>query len=126
MNVWFLGNATPSLVPEMTAGLPNLTAWRKRVKGHRPRRQVRPLRRGCPGHRQGRRAAPAPPTTPTTCWTPSPATPSSSWPDDYGKDQVRGVLVAATPTRIVIAREHELTGKVHVHFPARAISPPRA
>ncbi|RYF90936.1 MAG: hypothetical protein EON95_15975 [Caulobacteraceae bacterium] len=37
--------------------------------------------------------------------------------DDYGRDPIRGTLVAAARDRTVIAREDPAVGKVHVHFP---------
>lgn len=117
MNVWFLNNATPSLVPEMTAGMPKLTAWRGRMKaiGH-----------GKPSDMSGEDAlataracepAPAPAHDANDLLGAQPGDKVVVMADDYGKDAVSGLLVAATPTRIVLAREHELTGKVHVHFP---------
>lgn len=40
-------------------------------------------------------------------------------PDDYGQTPTRGVLVGATPTRWILAREHKDVGTVHVHFPRK-------
>ena len=37
--------------------------------------------------------------------------------DDYGRDPVTGTLVAANRERVVLARDHEAVGTVHVHFP---------
>jgi glutathione S-transferase len=37
--------------------------------------------------------------------------------DDSVRDPVTGTLVAATPERIVVAREEEGLGRLHVHFP---------
>ncbi len=38
-------------------------------------------------------------------------------PADYGQVPTRGVLVGATPTRWILARESRELGTVHVHFP---------
>ncbi|HEX6591308.1 MAG TPA: glutathione S-transferase family protein [Moraxellaceae bacterium] len=40
-------------------------------------------------------------------------------PDDYMLTPTPGVLVGATPTRWILAREHARTGTVHVHFPRK-------
>lgn len=38
-------------------------------------------------------------------------------PVDYAREPTFGVLVAATPTRWILAREHAEVGLLHVHFP---------
>jgi glutathione S-transferase len=117
MNVWFLGNATPRLVPEMTAGLPRLSAWAARMKaiGHGKPTDLS----GEDALATAKAATPAAPPAhdPNDLLDAKPGDAVFVMADDYGKDQVSGTLVAATSTRIVIAREHDLTGKVHVHFP---------
>ncbi len=40
-------------------------------------------------------------------------------PADYGTVPVVGTLVAATPSRTILARETDRFGTVHVHFPVR-------
>jgi glutathione S-transferase len=37
--------------------------------------------------------------------------------DDYGRDPIAGVLVAADRERVVIARDEPSLGRLHVHFP---------
>jgi len=37
--------------------------------------------------------------------------------DDYGRDPIAGALVAATPDRLVIARDSAELGALHIHFP---------
>jgi glutathione S-transferase len=37
--------------------------------------------------------------------------------DDYGRDPIKGRLVAVNADRIVIAREGAELGATHVHFP---------
>nr|QQZ50416.1 hypothetical protein JKL49_01810 [Phenylobacterium glaciei] len=43
--------------------------------------------------------------------------------DDYGRDPIAGTLVAATPDRLVIARDSAELGALHIHFPAQATWP---
>lgn len=43
-------------------------------------------------------------------------------PSDYGTVPVTGTLVAATPSRYVVARETDRFGTVHVHFPRKGYS----
>ncbi len=43
-------------------------------------------------------------------------------PTDYGTVPVTGTLVAATPSRYIVARETDDFGTVHVHFPRRGFS----
>lgn len=38
-------------------------------------------------------------------------------PNDYGTDSVTGMLVASTPTRWIIHRDHDRCGGLNVHFP---------
>ena len=37
--------------------------------------------------------------------------------DDYGRDPIVGALAAVTRDRVVLAREVEGLGQIHVHFP---------
>jgi len=43
-------------------------------------------------------------------------------PNDYALDAVSGVLVGMSASRIIIARESEVAGTVHVHFPAEGFA----
>lgn len=43
-------------------------------------------------------------------------------PTDYGTVPVSGTLVAATPSRTIVARETDRFGTVHVHFPQRGFA----
>jgi len=38
-------------------------------------------------------------------------------PGDYGREPVRGILVALTADRVIVARDTDDFGRVHVHFP---------
>lgn len=40
-------------------------------------------------------------------------------PNDYAQDTTRGLLVGGTDNSWIVARQHALTGTVHVHFPKR-------
>jgi glutathione S-transferase len=46
-----------------------------------------------------------------------PSTKVSVCPDDTGRDPVIGLIVGSSADEIVIAREDEAAGKLHVHFP---------
>ena len=43
-------------------------------------------------------------------------------PTDYGTVPVAGHLVAATPSRYIVARETDRFGTIHVHFPRRGFA----
>jgi len=122
MNVWFLGRNLEPIVAALTEGLPHIAPWRASVHaiGH-----------GAPTPLEASAAldiakaaqpAPAPLHDPLDplCAGPEGAKPGDAvfvMADDYGRDRVDGTLVAANTDQIVIAREHERTGLVHVHFP---------
>jgi glutathione S-transferase len=117
MNVWFLGRNVEPFVAALTAGLPHIAPWRARVKalGHGA---PTPLDAGAALEiAKAADPAPAPAHDPADPLAAQPGDAVFVMADDYGKDRVEGALVAANPERIVIARSHERTGKVHVHFP---------
>lgn len=43
-------------------------------------------------------------------------------PSDYGQVPVKGILMAATDTRLILRREAPGTGTIHVHFPRQDFS----
>jgi glutathione S-transferase len=43
-------------------------------------------------------------------------------PSDYGNVPVTGTLAALTPSRVIVARETDRFGTVHVHFPRKGYS----
>ncbi|MEP5766655.1 MAG: glutathione S-transferase family protein [Halieaceae bacterium] len=43
-------------------------------------------------------------------------------PDDYALDSTGGTLVGVSDSRIIIARDSEVAGRVHVHFPAQGFT----
>lgn len=115
MNVWWLGRAAPGVAAMLLQGLPKTLAWRDRVAaiGHGKRTEMPPAEAlniamtSSPG-------AP-PPSDPNEMFKPGDAVAVRA--DDYGRDAVRGRLVALTPDRIVVARECGELDLIQVHFP---------
>jgi glutathione S-transferase len=117
MNIWFLGRNLEPIVETLTAGLPHIAPWRAKVLaiGHGTSTALD----------AGSALEIAKAATPARAPAHDIADPIAANPgdavfvmaDDYGRDRIEGTLVAANPERIVIARTHERTGKVHVHFP---------
>ncbi|MFN3521423.1 MAG: glutathione S-transferase family protein [Phenylobacterium sp.] len=117
MNVWFLAGAVPKTARELMTGLERLQAWAGRVQaiGHGDRREMS----GAEALEVARAATPAAPPAhdvhdPLGA---APGDPVVVSADDYGRDPIDGRLVAATPQRIVIARDASPLGRLHVHFP---------
>ena len=117
MNVWWLYNAVPQVADALLAGLDGVRGWRERMLalGHGARTEMAPA----DALAAALAAQPAPPPAhdaqDTAGLKPGAAVHVSA--DDYGRDAIAGTLVAATPDRIVIARESPATGLVNVHFP---------
>lgn len=115
MNIWFLARSLPAMADELLAGLTRTQAWRGRVAaiGHGTRREIS----GADALAVVREAEPvaAPAHDPNEDLTPG--TPVTVAADDYGRDPVAGILVAATPGRIVLSRETPELGRTQVHFP---------
>jgi glutathione S-transferase len=117
MNVWFLGGALPDTLKALTEGMPNLAAWSAKVAG---------LGHGKPEAMTGPEAlavakaaspAPAPAHDDNDPLGLKPGAAVTVMADDYGRDPVRGALVAANRERVVVARDDDTVGTVHVHFP---------
>ncbi|MCX8498741.1 MAG: glutathione S-transferase family protein [Caulobacteraceae bacterium] len=117
MNVWFLARNLPDVVAELTTDMPHIAAWQAMVEafGH-----------GRPTEMDGPTAlAIAKAATPLGTEIHDEADPLgvkvgeavTVMADDYGRDQVKGTLVAANRERIVISRDDPAVGPVHVHFP---------
>jgi glutathione S-transferase len=117
MNVWFLARNLPGLADELLEGLERVRTWRGEVAaiGHGDRRELDNLM----ALEAARRAEPGEPPDhdPADPLGLAPGAPVAVSADDYGRDPVRGTLVAANPERIVIARETPELGRLHVHFP---------
>ena len=117
MNVWWLHSAVPKTAETLTAGLDRTLAWRERIKalGHGTRSEMTPTEAVA----IARAAQPAPPPAHDAHDAAglAPGTPVTVSADDYGRDPIAGILVAATRDRIVISRDDAATGVVNVHFP---------
>lgn len=117
MNIWFLGRNLPEEVEALTQGMPAIGLWRERVAaiGH-----GKPVRMEASEALDLARAS-----SPAAVTEHDPADPLGLEPgdpvvvmaDDYGRDPVRGALVAANAERVVLVRSDVRTGPVHVHFP---------
>lgn len=117
MNVWWLSAAARTAADELLASFPRVGAWRGRMRaiGHGERSDMA----GAEALKVARDSEPAPgpahdPADPLGL---SPGELVSVSADDYGRDAIGGRLVALTPERIVIARDTEDLGRLHVHFP---------
>jgi len=117
MNIWFAGRNVPATTARLLAGLPRVLDWdaRMRALGHGRREELE----GAEALAIARAAEPGPapahdPQDPSGL---APGAAVIVMADDYGRDPVRGVLVAATPRSITIAREDPTVGRVHVHTP---------
>ena len=117
MNIWWLSAAAPHLADRLLEGLPKAAAWSTAMRdiGHGQRSELDPKDA----------LAIARAAQPDAARAHDPADPLEVRPgaavrvaaDDYGRDPIVGVLVAATSDRLTIARDDPATGPVHVHFP---------
>ena len=117
MNVWFLGRNLPALLDRLAEGLPRLADWRARVAaiGHGERIEM-PAAEAL-AIALASEPGPAPDHDAANPQMLTPGAEVTVMADDYGRDPVRGLLVAASLDRLIIAREDPAVGKVHVHFP---------
>ena len=117
MNIWWLKGALPETYARLTAGLERLEAWRERMAaiGHGTRTEIT----GAAALDIARAAepAPAPDHDPDDALGLSPGDPVVVMADDYGRDPIAGTLVAAGPSRLILARETPDLGRLHLHFP---------
>ncbi|WP_293904261.1 glutathione S-transferase family protein [Phenylobacterium sp.] len=117
MNIWWAGGAVPKVSEGLLAGFDRTAAWRDRLRaiGHGRRSEMTPGEAvqvainsapsdDCPGD----------PNDPSGLTAGDPVVVQA---DDYGRDPVEGVLVAATRNRVTLARECGELDVVHVHFP---------
>jgi glutathione S-transferase len=117
MNIWFVGGAVPQITDALLEGLDRVIAWRKRVRavGHGQRQEITTAEA-----LDAARAAEPAAYADHDAHDPLGLAPGAAvkvMADDYGRDPIEGVLVAANPGRVVIAREDPGLGKLHVHFP---------
>lgn len=117
MNVWFLAGAVPKTAAELMTGLDRLTAWAGRIQsiGHGDRREITGAQALALARDAEPAEAPAHDANDPLGLAPGAAVLVSA--DDYGRDPVAGTLVAATPQRVVIARQADGPGRLNVHFP---------
>jgi glutathione S-transferase len=117
MNVWWLSAAVPQDAAALLEPLPHVLAWRERMRGvgHGDRSELAPAE----ALAVARAAEPAPPPAhdPANVLGLSPGDAVTVAADDYGRDPVAGRLVALTTRRVVIARESDELGRIHIHFP---------
>ena len=118
---------TPLLVPEvrdpsdhieaLLDGLDRLKAWRDRMTaiGLGDRRPA--THEDAFAAARGSEPAPPPPHDPADPLEAEPGDPVTVMADDSTRDPVTGTLVAATATEVVLAREDDDLGRLHVHFP---------
>lgn len=117
MNLWFMMSFAPHVGKPLLAGLGRLAAWRERIAaiGHGRRSEMTTA--------EALDVAKA--AEPAETVSHDPADPLGLAPgavvavsaDDYGRDPILGRLVAANHERVVIAREDNNLGRLHVHFP---------
>ena len=117
MNIWFMMSFAPHVGEPLLVGMDDLAAWRERVKaiGHGRRTEMTTAE----ALAIARAAEPAE-TIDHDRFDPlglDPGAPVTVGADDYGRDPILGRLVAANRERVVIARENDDLGRLHVHFP---------
>ena len=117
MNVWFVSQFTSHLAGPLLAGLDRVVAWRDRLNavGHGTRAEMS----GADALTVAKSAQPGDFTAHDGA-DPSGLVPGAKVTvaaDDYGRDPIPGTLVAATPDRVVIARDTPDLGALHLHFP---------
>jgi glutathione S-transferase len=116
MNVWY-ARAHLSNADQMLTGFPRTSAWEKRVQaiGHGTRTEMS----------SGEALEIATRASPQTMALADPDDPNgrqpgdrvSVVPDDYGKVEVRGVIVSLSAQHIAIKRHDDRIGETVVHFP---------
>lgn len=117
MNIWFLAGALRPVADKLLADLPHVARWRSAMAaiGKGSRQEMS----GTAALEVARAATPAeaPAHDSHDPLGLSPGDSVTVAADDYGRDRVAGRLVALTPERVVIARETEELGLIHVHAP---------
>ncbi len=116
-SLWLLRANAGAEVIDRELGLAPLVPWMERVAaiGHGQSTEMSPDD-ALAAARSAEPAAPAVPEDgdPTGL---APGTPVTVTPDDNARVAVEGTLVAADDQEVVIARETEEAGRLHVHFP---------
>lgn len=117
MNVWFVSNFTPDEAARLLPEFPRVEDWYARMNaiGHgkptpiMPEEAIQVARDATPHdatHEDGHEPNGLKPGQAVTVMA-----------DDYGRDPIKGTLVASSAHRISIARNDPAVGDVVVHFP---------
>ncbi|HEY2177541.1 MAG TPA: glutathione S-transferase N-terminal domain-containing protein [Caulobacteraceae bacterium] len=117
MNIWFMVSFAPHIGEALLADFDALNAWRERVKaiGHGARTEMTPAEA-----LEAARAAEPAVEVAHDGDDPSGLQPGARVAvsaDDYGREPILGRLVAANRERVVIERQDQSLGRLHVHFP---------
>jgi glutathione S-transferase len=127
MNVWWLSRAAAPVAEALLSGLPRTLAWRDRMRaiGHGQRSEMPPAEALAIARKAEPGPVPEHDGDDPSGFAPGEEVAVSA--DDYGRDPVKGMLVSASPERIVIQRESGELGWVNIHFPRLGylLSPPR-
>ena len=118
MNIWFVSSVFPEVAEELVDGLDLVHRWRARLEefGQGSRRELDPADA----------LAMAAEAEPDSRWQATGCAQSEGLSagdpvivsaDDYGRDPIRGDLVALTDNRIVIRRSDDATDQLNIHFP---------
>ncbi len=117
MNIWWLGGAFPKVADALLSGFNQLGPWREQIAAIGHGRRIEAT--GAEALDLARRTEPGPAPM-HDAHDPLGLEPGAAVriaADDYGRDPMAGTLVAATPDRIVIARETPELGRLHLHIP---------
>lgn len=120
MNYWFLNSALRADMADLLADMPNVLDWTNRLRALAKTRVFTPMATA-----DAIAVAAAADPGGTTHLLHDAKDPTGLVPgaqvlvfgDDNPGDKIAGTLVAATLQRLVVAREDQRVGKVHVHFP---------
>ena len=118
MNIWFVSSVFPEVAEELVDGLDLVHRWRARLEefGQGSRHELDPADA----------LVIAAGSEPESRWQAAGCAQSEGLlagdpvivsADDYGRDPIRGDLVALTDSRIVIRRSDDATDQLNIHFP---------
>lgn len=118
-NIWFYRSALASDADALMADMPAISAWRARLAdiGHGSFTNMSPAEAVAVAAATEPGPAAHIPHDPRDCAGLARGSAVSVMANDYGRDPINGILLAANADRLVIAREHPAVGTVHVHFP---------
>ncbi len=117
MNPWFMERNIPDFLATCFQSTPLTRRWYERMqdfKGQTPEEITGEDALGI-AYNGAPRLKPA--STAGELRDFSPGAPVQIAPDNYGKDWVSGDLVIANAERVIIARQDERAGNLHLHFP---------